>query len=154
MNTSTISTKGVLLALAVVPVTIALWVIVWRTGFIASIVSFVTAYGAIWLYKLGSGGKMTKPAAIILVAIMLVAVALAFLAGMYSDMYDAYVAEFPGAGVLDADVKEFFFANLQNGELWSAYQSDIIMSLVFVAIGAGWELKSLFLPEQKNTKKA
>lgn len=150
-----ISGKGVLLSLAIIPITVILWVVVWRMGFIASLVSFVTAYGAIWLYKLGSRGAMTKAAAAILVVIMLVSVGLAFLGGMASDGYDVYKDEVDAsAGIFDAGFVDFYVSNLSNGELWSSYTNDILMSLVFVVLGAGWAVKDLFVPPTKEKAKA
>ncbi|HLU28530.1 MAG TPA: hypothetical protein VKZ65_08835, partial [Glycomyces sp.] len=51
--------RGVLFALAIIPVGIILWGIVWSLGFISAIVGFAVAIGAMFLYKLGTGGRIT-----------------------------------------------------------------------------------------------
>ncbi len=56
--------RGTVFALAVIPVGVGLWLVLWNLGWMASIVAFVTAAGAARLYLAGSApGGGTGPAA-------------------------------------------------------------------------------------------
>jgi len=146
------SAKGFALALLVVPATIVLWVVIWRMGFMASIVSLATAFGTVWLYQLGAGGTITKPAAFALFGVIIVSVVLAFLAGMASDMHSAYVEVYGSTSLMSADFWSFYFSMLGNGEVWSDYSQDIMWALGFAVLGAGWTVKDLFMPPRAAKK--
>ena len=151
-QSSAFSAKGFALALLIIPATIVLWVVIWRMGVIASIVSFATAIGAVWLYKFGSGGTIAKPAVFALLGVIIVAVVLAFLAGMASDAYDAYAEVYGGGSLMSADFWSFYFSMLGTGEVWSEYGQDILWALGFAVLGAGWTVKDLFIPPQVEKK--
>jgi hypothetical protein len=74
------------LALLAIPAGIIVWVIIWNFGFIASIVAFGVALLASFLYRLGSGGLISRTGAIRITVITLVTVLLSILAGLVSDV--------------------------------------------------------------------
>jgi hypothetical protein len=128
-------TRGTLLALIVVPVGITVWVIVWNIGIIASIVSFGIAWGAVQLYRLGSGGAVSRIGAIIVSVITLVTVGLAIFAGIVSE---AAIALGEGAGVGPVDA-------LMSAEFWPYFNYVLalpevqaqLLPKVLIAIGFG-----------------
>jgi hypothetical protein len=153
-----INRKGLSLALLSIPVGIVLWVILWNFGFIASIVSFAIAWLAVYLYKLGAKKEVGRRAAPYLLAIVLVGIILAFLSGVALDALKFYV-EGTDLSELDAlftaDYWSFFFANiLTNGELWSSYAVDIIVSIAFGILGCFSIFRSLFSPDNSDVATA
>ena len=56
--------RGVIFALIVLPLGIVAWDILWSVGFVASIVAFGVAWAAVRLYRIGSGGRITRSGAI------------------------------------------------------------------------------------------
>jgi hypothetical protein len=102
--------RGLLLSLIAVPVGVILFVIIWNLGYVASIVGFVIAFGAFFLYKKGSGGRISIPGALIVAAVTLGTLAIAFIIAETSDLASvgvtwAEASRIPGfAGALLADV--------------------------------------------------
>jgi hypothetical protein len=102
--------RGLLLSLIAVPVGVVLFVIIWNLGYVASIVGFVIAFGAFFLYKKGSGGRISIPGALIVAAVTLGTLAIAFIIAETSDLASvgvtwAEASRIPGfAGALLADV--------------------------------------------------
>ena len=148
--------RGVLFALAAPIIGVVLWVILWRMGFIASLVSFAIVYLTVWLYKKGAGVDiLSRKAAIVSLIIAIVGVILAFLAGVVSDGTSFYKQ--------DAQMSEW--ALLQEGQFWSlmgesfkylsfwsAYKMDILISLAFAALGMYSTIKDLFVSSITSAK--
>lgn len=149
-----VSANGLLLALLTIPVGIVLWVTLWNMGFMASLVAFVIAYGAVWLYKTQTGGHVSKPAAYSLIAIIITGVVLSFISGMVADGWAYFSEATEGATLLSREFLDFISDNLSSVEIWSAYQNDLILAVVFGLIGAGYELYKLFVPDNTNTTKS
>lgn len=139
--------RGVVLALLVIPLGIAAWVFLWQFGFIASVVAWGVAAGAVWLYQLGAAQQVTKAVAPYILGVILAGVILAFLGGMASDAWIAYGTEEIGGteGFLSADFVSFFLGNLTSAELWQSYTVDILITLAFTALGAGGVVRGLFI---------
>ena len=82
--------RGAVFALAMVPVGVGLWLILWKLGWMAPIAAFGTAAGAARLYRAGStagrGGSMTRRGAGVVVAVTAVTVLLAFLGTFWLNM--------------------------------------------------------------------
>lgn len=144
-----INLKGLALASLVIPIGIVLWVVLWNMGFMASLVAFVIAYGAVWLYKTQTNGEITKPAAVALLGLIVLGVFLSFVSGMIADGWSAYSSEISNPALLSADFWQFIVGNLSDGAIWQAYSSDLIIAIVFALIGSGYELYRLFVPEKK-----
>ena len=102
--------RGLLLSLIAVPVGVILFVIIWNLGYVASIVGFAIAFGAFFLYKKGSGGRISIPGALIVSAVTLGTLAIAFIVAETGDLAAvgvswAQAATVPGFfGALLADV--------------------------------------------------
>ncbi|HEY1529465.1 MAG TPA: hypothetical protein VGF80_01485 [Galbitalea sp.] len=67
---------GSLLALLAIPVGVAALVLLWSIGFVASIVGFLVAFSAFWLYRRGSGGLVSRVGAWTVTLIVVVTLAL------------------------------------------------------------------------------
>lgn len=145
--------KGFVYALGAVVLGIIAWVILWRFGYIASIVALGIAAGAVWLYQKGSGSDVDKKGAMIIISLIIASLVLAFLTGMVSDAWDAYTSpDVKGTGsLLSGDFWSFFTSNLGSGELWSVYLPDIGISILFGALGCFSIIKDL-LAKQKHPK--
>ncbi|MFF2053315.1 hypothetical protein ACFVU2_17070 [Leifsonia sp. NPDC058194] len=127
--------RGIALALLIIPVGVVAWTILWNIGFIASIVSWGVAVGALWLYRVGSKARVTRGAFWGIVAIVVVTVALCLLAGIFSEL----------AGAVDIPLVEaltrpefwrLFAENIfDNPEMWQAYLPQVGLALLFAALG-------------------
>lgn len=138
--------RGLALALLVVPIGVAMWVFLWQFGFIASVVAWGIAAGAVWLYRQGASQDVTKAVAPYVLAIIFLGVIAAFLGGMTSDAWAAYnTEEIGGTGsIFSADFISFFTSNLASAELWQGYIVDILISLGFAVLGAGGVIYGLY----------
>ncbi|WBU37620.1 hypothetical protein [Homoserinibacter sp. YIM 151385] len=85
--------RGTLLALLAIPAGIIVWTIIWSFGFIASIVAFGVAAVAVWLYRRGSGGRVSVGGAVRVTVITVVTLLLAFIAGLASDLLPLYTSQ-------------------------------------------------------------
>jgi hypothetical protein len=83
--------RGTLFALGVVPLAIIAWLLLSRIGFIASIVGYGAAAGAVWLYLRGSGGRISRNGAIRITIIVIGSILLAILADMIAWTLPEYV---------------------------------------------------------------
>lgn len=142
--------KGLLLSLLAIPIAAVAWALLWQAGFIASIVAFGLAYGVVWLYSYGSRNMPTRREAVPLLTIILVGIVVCFLAGMSMDAWSAYKsADIAGEGdFFSADFWNFFMNNLGSADLWSAYTTDILVSLAFAGLGSFGIIRSLFAPQK------
>lgn len=149
---------GLLLSLIVIPVGIALWVLIWSFGFMASFVSFAIAWLAIYLYTLGAKSEVTRRTAPYILGVIVSGIILAFLGGMASDAVGFYVEDTDmsqWSAILSADYWMFFVDNLlHNGELWSSYFMDILIALGFGLLGCYGVIKDLFIPKVSSTVEA
>lgn len=147
--------RGLLLASLVIPVGAVAWVILWQWGFIASVVSFGMAFGAVWLYQKGAHEKAGRDVAVWLLGIILIGVIVAFLSGMASDAWYAYTTDLKGTqGFFSADFWDMFISNLLTVDLWSQYVTDLLISVVFAALGAGGVIRDLFKQGVAQTPKS
>lgn len=78
--------RGTVVALAAIPVGVIVWTVVWTLGAILSIITFGMAYLAMFLYKLGSGGTMSRAGAVRVTIITVIGVVLSIIAGLVSDV--------------------------------------------------------------------
>jgi hypothetical protein len=67
---------GALLALLAIPVGVVALALIYAIGFFSSIVGLLIAYCAVWLYKRGSGGAISRVGAWIVTAIVVVTLVL------------------------------------------------------------------------------
>lgn len=136
--------RGALAALLTVPVGVAVWVVVWGFGFVASIVAAGVAFLALRLYLWGAG-RITRTGAAIVLVTTTVTLLVAFWAGI---VYDAAVGfgEMSGLGAWGA---------FTHPEFWPAfgavlpeavpdYLPDFGFALLFGALGSFATLRGAF----------
>jgi hypothetical protein len=123
--------RGLVFSLAAVLGGIALTVVIWRLGFIASITSFALAAGAVFLYVRGAGSVPRKGLAP-LVLLILAGVVASFFAVIASDAWDAY-DKFVVPGTQTR--WDFLTDNVFRGEVISSYGKDMAMFGVFAVLG-------------------
>lgn len=92
--------RGLILALLAIPAGVLVYMIIWNLGYIAGIVGFLVAFGAYFLYRFGSGGRVSIKGGIIIAAITLVTLVLAFILGEVWD-YVAQASAQTGISVQD-----------------------------------------------------
>lgn len=92
--------RGTIFALAIVPAGILVWILIWSLGFIASVVAFGIAIGAMYLYRLGAG-TMGRTGAVRVAIITVATLLIALVAGYAWDLALAYV-QVNGGSPLDA----------------------------------------------------
>lgn len=138
--------RGTLIALLIIPAGILAWVLLWRFGIVASLVAFGIAIGALWLYRFGSGGRVSRTGAIRVTIITVVALVLAFLAGLVSDVLPMYANQRnlnPVAALTSPEFWSFFSHALGNNPGNVAVQLGL--ALVFGALGCFSVLRTAFV---------
>jgi hypothetical protein len=146
--------KGILVASLAIPVGIIAWDILWNFGFIASVISYGIAWAAIKLYTKSTSARPDKEVAKILLGIIVLGVVLSFLSGMAMDAQLSYSDQMHISAIqafTRGDFWIFYLTNLGYGDIWSQYVGDIIVSLVFAALGSYGIVKDLFI---QNTSSA
>lgn len=78
--------RGTLLALLAIPAGIIVFVLIWNLGFVSAIVGFAVAFAASFLYRFGSGGRVSIRGAVVVTAITVGTLVLAFLIAIASDI--------------------------------------------------------------------
>lgn len=122
--------RGILFSLAVIPVGVILWTLIWSMGFIAAIVAFAVAFGAAWLYQKGSGGRVGAKGIVWIIVVTLVTLVIAFFAGIA-----ASVASESGLAFGSPQFWAAYQYILSSDATWSSLTRDILMSLLFAALG-------------------
>jgi hypothetical protein len=120
--------RGLLASLAAAIIGVAVTVLVWRAGYIASITSLVIAAGAVYLYSLAAGSTPRKG----LIPLILVV----------TDLVDAY----PQLGLSESGLSrmDFISDNIFNTELLGEYSSDMGMFALFAVLGVFGTVRRLF----------
>lgn len=137
--------RGTVVALLAVPVGVIVFVVVWTIGFIASIITLGVAYLAMFLYRLGSGGGMSRAGAVRVTIITLVTLALSIFAGLVTDIaigVGRSSKTSPVEAVLEPGFWSIFEDNLANadGQLWMS----VGLAALFGVIGCFGILRSAF----------
>lgn len=91
---------GALLALLAIPVGVIALTLLWSIGFIASIVGFLVAFSAFWLYRRGSGGVISRVGAWTITAIVVFTLAFGLWCAMVVD-YAHGVGSLSNIGLAD-----------------------------------------------------
>lgn len=150
-------TRGILVALAIIPLGIVAWGILWNFGFIASIVGFGVALGAMFLYRLGTGGRITRLSAIFITAITLVTLLLAFFGGMVLDGLTGF-SQATGQSQFDLFFSsrfwDGFFVILNEPGVLGSYTGDFLLALLFGALGCFQVIRRAFREASASTKAA
>jgi hypothetical protein len=132
---------GLLASLAAVIIGVAVTVLLWRAGYIASITSLVIAAGAVYLYSLAAGAAPRK-GLIPLILVVALGVVASFFAIVASDLVDAYAQ----LGLSESGVSrmDFISDNIFNAELLGEYSSDMGMFALFAVLGVFGTVRRLF----------
>ncbi|MEN9620774.1 MAG: hypothetical protein RL499_967 [Actinomycetota bacterium] len=141
--------RGTLLALLAVPAGVALWLVIWNLGYLAAIVSFAVALGAAFLYRVGSGGTVSKVGASIVTGIVVVTVLLSFYAGLVSD-YANVVASQLDISPFEAMGQPLFWSSFHAG-LPVVLEGNVInvgLALLFGVLGSFGVLRAAFQSPQ------
>jgi lysylphosphatidylglycerol synthetase-like protein (DUF2156 family) len=127
--------RGIALALLVIPVGVVAWTLLWNVGFIASIVSYGVALGAVWLYRVGSKARVTRASFWAILAIIVVTMVLSLLAGFFTDL--AGYLNLPLMQALaEPHFWDVYWNNIfTNPDLWNSYLPQILLALAFAALG-------------------
>jgi hypothetical protein len=133
--------RGILFSLGAIPLGIAASVLIWKLGFVASISSLLMAGVGAFLYVKGAGTTPRK-GIVPLIAVILVGVAASFFAIVASDLVDAYDTPAGQEAGYDS-VVSFVSGNLFYGPVLKAYTTDLVMVVIFAALGVFGTLRRL-----------
>jgi hypothetical protein len=114
--------SGALLALLVVPVGVVVLALLSNIGVFASIVGYLVALGAVWLYRRGSGGTISRTGAWVVTGVVVLTLVLG--------IWVSFVAAFAGGiGQL---------GNIGLPDFWQQFNanlpSEISSSVLFIAL--------------------
>jgi len=149
--------RGLLLSLLTIPVGIIVFSVIYNLGFIASIVALGVAFAAFFLYRLGSGGRVSMRGAVVIALVTIVTLVLAFIVAQYTVIAVALGGvwgvswvevltspEFPGiAGEILADPTV-------SGEI----AGDAAFTFIFGLLGCGAILFNVFRAARAEQKAA
>lgn len=148
--------RGVIFALIVVPLGIVAWDLLWSVGFVASIVAFGVAWGAVRLYRLGSGGRITRPGATAVAIITIVTLLIAYVSGFVVDVVQALVKQ--GATVGEALSYPPFWGYVGSSMTTTSALVSLLLAVLFGALGCFSVLRGAFrmsrLPQGEVTPNA
>jgi len=139
--------RGTVFALAIIPAGIIVWVAIWAIGFIASIVGFAVAAGAVFLYRLGSGGRVGRAGAIRILIITIATMFLAFGASLVFDVLIAFTSETDSTWIAALTSPEFWAFNsyvLAQPGVLSSYLPSFLIGLGLSALGCFSVLRGAF----------
>lgn len=85
--------RGLLLSLIALPVGVLVFTLLWNLGFISAIVGFGVAFAAFFLYRLGSGGRVSLKGALVVTLVTVVTLIVAFVFANVSDVATVYADE-------------------------------------------------------------
>jgi hypothetical protein len=137
--------RGAIFALLAVPVGVILWVVIWSLGVVSAIVAFVVAAGAAWLYRRGSGGRVSLSGALVISGVVLGTLLASFYFGIVSDWIRA-VVEQTGLSPIQALAAPAFWPSFNSvfGELLKADLPSLGIALLFGVLGAFSVLRRAF----------
>ena len=139
--------RGTLFALAVIPLGIVVWVAIWNLGWIAGIVAYGVAVGALLLYRLGSGGFVSRAGAVRVLLISVATIVLSLIAMVVSDAVNEVSAE-TGDSVIatfvDPDFWTIFQLNVFEPNVVSYYAPQVAIGLGIGLFGSFSTLRGAF----------
>lgn len=144
--------RGTLFSLIALPIGVAIFVVVWNLGFIASIVSVATALLTVFLYRLGAGGVISRVGALCVTAVVIVTVGLSILAGIVSEVA-IYVGEEAGVSPFEAITLPGFWDFFTEVTSDPAYQESVLPSvgiaILFAGLGVFGTLRKAFTQQSE-----
>jgi hypothetical protein len=137
--------RGAIFSLAIIPLGVVAWLILWDLGWISSIVAFIAAAGAGRLYFLGSGGTISRRGVWVVLGVTILTLLLSFLGSMLLDAAKFLGGGSPLAMLADAQTWDLLAYNLgTNRELVDGYAGDFALALLFSVLGCFFTLRQLF----------
>ena len=137
--------KGTAFALLAIPAGVAVWLVLWKFGFIASIVGFGVVWAAVQLYVRGSGGVISRVGAVAILGVVVVTLLLSFLSGM---VYDAasQIGDLSGLSTWEAFTHDGFWSAFWDAfpDALPSYRKDFLIASAFGALGAFSMLRAVF----------
>lgn len=145
--------KGLLFALIAVPLGVVFWVVIWSFGFISAIVAFAVAAAAAWLYRKGSGGRVSTKGAFLISGVVLVTLLLSFYAGLVTDFVRA-AAETNGLSWVQALRHPLFWPTFNEnfGAILNDNLPNLVFALLFGVLGAFSVLRRAFADTKREAK--
>jgi len=143
--------RGGLLALLVIPVGVIIFSLLSSIGFVASITGFVIAFGAVWLYRKGAGGIVTRAGAWVVTAIVIVTLLISFYVSMVVEFATAVAKSGTDNGLTitawDVFNKAQFWPTFNEnfGEIFNSNALFFVLALAFGILGAFRTLRGAFL---------
>jgi hypothetical protein len=134
--------RGVVFALIVLPLGVVAWDVLWSVGFVASIVAFGVAWAAVRLYRVGSGGRITRTGAIAVTAITIVTLVLAYVSGFVVDVVQALMKQ--GATVTEALSYPPFWGYVGQAMTTQSALVSLLLAALFGALGCVSVLRGAF----------
>jgi hypothetical protein len=127
--------RGIIFALPIIPAAVVAWGLLWSFGFVASIVSYGVAAGAVWLYSRGTGGRVTRRGVPWVIGLIVITVVLCIFSGMAVDLASQWGSSLLAA-FTDGDYWYTLWLNIfQNARLWGDYALPIALAVAFAALG-------------------
>jgi hypothetical protein len=151
--------RGVAFALIVVPLGIVAWDLLWNIGFVASIVAFGVAWGALRLYRIGSNGVFGRSGAIAVAVITIATLVLSYISGFAVEGVGAY-ANAVGSSVPEALVDGRFWGIVFQVMFSDNALTSLLLAAAFGALGCFTLLRGAFratrpaAPYQQQTVQA
>jgi hypothetical protein len=134
--------RGVIFALIVLPLGIVAWDVLWSVGFVASIVAFGVSWGAVRLYRLGSGGRITRNGAIALLVVTIATLTLGYISGFAVDVVKALVQQ--GASVTQALSYPPFWGYVGAAMTTTSALVSLLLTVLFGVLGCFNVLRAAF----------
>lgn len=139
--------RGLLLSLIALPVGVLVFTLIWNLGFISAIVGFGVAFAAFFLYRLGSGGRVSLRGALVVTLVTVVTLIVAFVFANVSDVATVYSQELGlpwfevmGSPGFVADALSLIFSP----EGLSAIGGNAAITLLFGVLGCFTVLRGAF----------
>ena len=149
--------RGTFFALVALPAGVIVWVILWNLGIIASIVGFGVAYAAMFLYRFGSGGALSRTGAVRIALVTIGTLVVAFFAGVVSDVLGVWTTE-TGNDAMSSLVSPEFWTAFQQviglDGVAAGYLPDFGLALLFGAVGCFGLLRRAFRSSKAEAKVA
>jgi hypothetical protein len=135
--------RGVAFALIVVPLGIVAWDLLGNVGFIASIVAFGVAWGALRLYRIGSNGVFGRSGAIAVAVITVGTLVLAYISGFAVEGVGTY-ADAVGSSIPEALVDGRFWQIVFQVMFSGSALVSLLLAALFGALGCFTLLRGAF----------
>ncbi|HXR44385.1 MAG TPA: hypothetical protein VN759_06225 [Pseudolysinimonas sp.] len=136
--------RGIAFAFIALPLGIIAWDLLWSFGFIASIVALGIAWLALRLYRVGSGGSISRPGAIGVTAITVGTLVLAFISGYAVDVVGIYAGE-RGISIPEALVTPGFWGAVFASMATGGTVVSFVLAVVFGLLGCFGILRTTFV---------